>query len=134
MKTLLRMEATVNLDASSATSATIFKAPGAGYIDVASCFVNFEEAIAAGGFSSTAGVASLEVGGVEVATYSTGVAPAAGKAIGDTALVTPVAAYADKAVTFAAGATIEAKTKTQGAGGTVTGTARFWIPVEFNLG
>jgi len=134
MKTLLRMEGIVDLNAADATSASIFKAPGAGYIDVAACFVRFEEAVAAGGFSTTAGVASLEVGGVEVATWSTTVAPSAGKAIGDTAMVTPATAYADKPVTFASGATIEVKTKTQGVGGTVTGTARFWIPVEFNLG
>jgi hypothetical protein len=134
MKTLLRMEAVVDLNAAAATSASIFKAPGAGYVDVAACFVRFEEAVAAGGFSTTAGVASLEVGGVEVATWSTTVAPAVGRAIGDVAMATADAVYADKAVTFASGATIEVKTKTQGVGGTVTGTVRFWIPVEFNLG
>lgn len=127
------MEAVVNLDASSATSATKFKAPGAGYIEIASAFGRFEEAVASGGFSSTAGVASIEVGGVEVATWSTGVAATA-RAIGDTVMVTPSATYADKAITVSAGDLIECKTKTQGAGGTVTGEIRFWIPCEFNLG
>lgn len=127
------MEAVVDLDASSATSATKFKCPGAGYIDIAATFGRFEEAVAAGGFSSAAGVASIEVGGTEVATWSTGVAATA-RAIGDCVTVTPIATYSDKAIVVASGDLIEVKTKTQGSGGTVTGTIRFWIPVEFDLG
>lgn len=127
------MEAVVNLDAATGTSATKFKCPGAGYINIAAAFGRFEEVVASGGFSSAAGVASIEVGGVEVATWSTGVGATA-RAIGDVVFVSPIAANADKAVVVAAGDLIECKTKTQGTGGTVTGEIRFWLPVEFNLG
>lgn len=131
----LRMEAIADLDAASATSATKFKVPAAGFVNVKQIFGRFEEAVAAGGFSSTAGVASIEVGGTEVATWSTGVAATA-RAIGDTVVTTvdgTVATNAQGAVKVAAGDLIEVKTKTQGVGGTVTGTIRFYIPVELNL-
>lgn len=135
MKTLLRSEGVVDLNAAAATSASIFKAPGAGYLDVAASFIRFEEAVAAGGFTTTAGVAALYVGGTEVASWSTGVGAACtGRAIGDVIKVTPATGYEDKPAVFAAGDSIEIKTKTQGVDGTVTGTCRFWTPVEFNLG
>lgn len=136
MQSTLRMEAVVDLDASSGTSATKFKAPGAGWVNVKEMFGRFEEAVAAGGFSSAAGVASCEIGGVEVATWSTGVAATA-RAIGDTVQPTvdgTVATNAQGAVKVAAGDLIEFKTKTQGTGGTVTGTIRFYVPADFNLG
>lgn len=135
MQTTLRMEAVVDLDAASATSATKFKVPAAGYVNVKQIFGRFEEAVAAGGFSSAAGVASIEVGGTEVATWSTGVAATA-RAIGDTVQVTvdgTTATNAQGAVKVAAGDLIECKTKTQGTGGTVTGTIRFYVSLDVNL-
>lgn len=129
------MEAVVDLDASAATSATKFKVPAAGFVYAKQIFGRFEEAVASGGFSTTAGVASVEVGGKEVATISTGVAATA-RAIGDTLQVTvdgTNVTNSNGAIAVAAGDLIECKTKTQGVGGTVTGTVRFWVPVELNL-
>ncbi len=130
------MEATVNLDAASATSATKFKAPGAGFINVKQIFGRFEEAVAAAGFSGTAGVASIEIGGLEVATWSTGVGATA-RAIGDTVQPTvdgTNVTAANGVIKVAAGDLIECKTKTQGVGGTVTGELRFYVPIECDLG
>lgn len=130
-----KADAIVDLDAASATSAWKMKAPGAGYILVKEVFGRFEEVIAGGGFSATAGVASLEVGGLEVATWSTGVAATA-RAIGD--CVQPTVdgtnvTSANGAIKVASGDLLELKTKTQGVGGTVTGTIRFVIPMDINL-
>jgi hypothetical protein len=136
MKGLLRMEATVNLDAASDTTATTFKAPGAGYVNVKQIFGRFEEAVAAGGFSTAAGVASVVIGGLEVATWSTGVAATA-RAIGDTVQPTvdgTNVTAANGVIKVAAGDAIVMKTKTQGTGGTVTGEIRFYIPFEGDLG
>jgi hypothetical protein len=131
MKTLLRVEAAVDLDAASDTTASIFKAPGAGTVNVSEAFGRFEEAVAGSGFSSAAGVASIVIGGTEYGTWSTGVSATA-RAIGDTVPVTVTGS--NTAVVVAAGDTITVKTKTQGTGGTVTGTLRWFIPCEFNLG
>lgn len=130
-----KADAVVDLDAASATTAATIKAPGAGWVLVKEMFGRFEEAVAAGGFSTTAGVASLEIGGVEVATWSTGVAATA-RSIGDTVQPTVDGTYvtsASGAYKVAAGDTITLKTKTQGVGGTVTGTIRFNIPMDINL-
>lgn len=130
-----KVDAVVDLDAASATSAWKMKAPGAGYVLVKEVFGRFEEAVAAGGFSSAAGVASLEVGGLEVATWSTGVSATA-RAIGDTVQPTvdgTNVTSANGAIKVAAGDLLELKTKTQGTGGTVTGTIRFVIPMDINL-
>lgn len=131
----LRAEAVVDLDAASNTTAFTINAPGAGSIALSAVFGRLEEAIASGGFSSTAGVASLEVAGVEYATFSTGVAATA-RAIGATVLMTAnaTATALGGNVNFNAGDAIVLKTKTQGAGGTVTGTIRFYLPLEFDLG
>lgn len=129
------MEAVVDLDAASDTTATTFKAPAAGWVNVKQIFGRFEEAVAAGGFSSTAGVASIVIGGVEVATWSTGVAATA-RSIGDTVQVTvdgTNVTNAQGSLKVAAGDAIVCKTKTQGAGGTVTGTIRFYVPLDMNL-
>jgi len=131
MQSLYKADAVVDLDAASATTAWTMKAPGAGYIEVAEVWGRFEEAVAASGFSSAAGVASLTIGSTEVATWSTGVSATA-RAIGDTVFFTPATDV--KAVNFAAGDSIILKTKTQGTGGTVTGTIRFVIPMELNVG
>jgi uncharacterized cupin superfamily protein len=126
------MEAVVDLDAADGTSATTFKAPGAGWVDVNGIFGRFEEAVASAGFSTTAGVASVTIGSTEVATWSTGVGAVA-KSIGDTAEFTP-ASEALKRVKVAAGDAIIMKTKTQGVGGTVTGTVRAYVPIDVDLG
>lgn len=130
------MEAVVDLDASSATVASTFKVPAAGYVNVKQIFGRFEEAVASGGFSSAAGVASVKIGSAEVATWSTGVAATA-RSIGDTVQVTVDGTnVTDASGVFkvAAGDAITVNTKTQGTGGTVTGTIRFYIPIDLNLG
>lgn len=126
-----KADAVVDLDAAGGTAAATIKAPGDGYIFVKEIFGRFEEAVAAGGFSTTAGVASIEVNSVEVATWSTGVAATA-RAVGDTVLVTAASGY--DLVKVTSGQTITVKTKTQGVGGTVTGTLRLMIPMDVNVG
>lgn len=130
-----RAEAVVDLDAASNTTSFTVVAPGAGSIALSAVFGRFEEAIASGGFTTTAGVASLEVAGVEYATFSTGT-NATARAIGETVLLTPnaTATALGGNVNFNAGDSITLKTKTQGAGGTVTGTIRFWLPLDLDLG
>lgn len=135
-KFVLEAGAVVDLDAASDTTAYTIDAPGAGMVLVGEIFGRFGEAVASGGFSSTAGVASLEIGGTEVATWTTGVAATA-RAIGDTVQMTPDevdATAANSSYPVASGAAITLKTKTQGAGGTVTGTILWYIPMDLNLG
>jgi len=135
MQLVYKVDAVVDLDAAAGTSAAIIKSPGDGYIFVKGIFARFEEAVAAGGFSSAAGVASIEINSVEVATWSTGVAATA-RSIGDTVLVTVDGTNVTSAnghYKVTAGQTITVKTKTQGTGGTVTGTVRFNIPMDINL-
>ena len=130
-----KMDAVVDLDAADGTTAATIKAPGNGYIHIKEIFGRFEEAVAGGGFSATAGVASIVVNSVEVATWSTGVAATA-RAIGDTVLVTvdgTVVTTAQGSLKVTSGQTISVKTKTQGVGGTVTGTVRFMIPMDLDL-
>lgn len=130
-----KADAVVDLDAATGTTAATIKAPGDGYVLVKEIFGRFEEAVAGGGFSSAAGVASLEINSVEVATWTTGVAATA-RAIGDTVQVTvdgTTVTSASGALKVTAGQTITLKTKTQGTGGTVTGTIRFNIPMDINL-
>lgn len=135
MQISLRAEAVVDLSAASDTTAFTIKAPGAGSIALTAVFGRFEEAVATGGFTSTAGVASLEVAGVEYATWSTGVTSTA-RSIGDTILMdaNATALALGGNVNFAAGDEITLKTKTAGTGGTVTGTIRFNLPLDINLG
>lgn len=135
MNIVYKVDAVVDLDAASDTTAATIKAPGDGYIFVKGIFGRFEEAVAAGGFSSAAGVASIVVNSVEVATWSTGIAATA-RAIGDTVLVTVDGTNVTSAnghLKVTSGQTITVKTKTQGTGGTVTGTVRFNIPMDINL-
>lgn len=138
----LRSEAVVDLDAASNTTAFVVTPNVAGTLYVKQIIGRVEEAIAAGGFSSTAGVLSVTAqpsGGSEVdlCTYSTTVAPAAGQAIGNTINVTvdPTnTGTIDGAYVFEPNTTFRVKTKTQGAGGTVTGTVRVFLPFDLNKG
>lgn len=133
-----RAEAVVDLSAADDTTAYTIDAPGAGFVQVDEIFGRFEEAVASGGFTSTAPVMSLEIGGTEVATFTTGTAATA-RAIGDTikSIFTPDESNSFAAVSaykVSAGDAITLKTKTQGAGGTVTGTIRLYIPMDIDLG
>lgn len=135
-KFVYKADAVVDLSASDDTSAAIIKSPGDGYVYVGEIFGRFEEAVASGGFTSTAGVASIEIGGTEVATWSTGTTATA-RAIGDVVTVTvdgTNVTAANSAYKVSSGDTIEVVTKTQGVGGTVTGTIRFNIPMDVDLG
>lgn len=130
------MEAVVDLDAATGTTASTFKMPAAGWVHAKQAFGRFEEAVASGGFTTTAGVASINVGSSELGTITTGVAATA-RAIGDTLPVTvdgTNVTSAQGAFKVAAGDSFTVKTKTQGVGGTVTGTIRFYVPFSFDLG
>lgn len=132
MNTTIKSDAVVDLSA-TAGSVWSMKAPFAGYVDLESAFLRFEEAVASGGFSSTASVVSIEVGGSEVATWTTGVGATA-VAIGDTKTFTLDSSVDANvgSVKVAAGDLIDFKLKTLGTGGTLTGTARLHINCDFN--
>ena len=129
----LTAPAVVDLSASTNTTFT-FEAVGAGYILADQITGTLEEAIAAGGFTSTAGIVQVQVGSAVVAQYSTGTT-VAGLALGQTVEFTPDATNAPEGVfNFEAGDIITVKLTTQGSGGTVTGTLRVNIPLEEDLG
>lgn len=129
------LTATAVVDLSAATNTTFtYEALGAGYILADQITGTLEEAIAAGGFTSTAGIAQVQVGSTVVAQYSTGTT-VAGEALGNTVEFTPNATNAPEGVyNFSAGDIITVKLTTQGTGGTVTGTLRVNIPMEEDLG
>lgn len=134
----LRAEAVVDLSAADDTTAFTMDAPGNGYVQVDEIWGRFEEAVASGGFTTVAPVMSIEIGGTEVGTYTTGTAATA-QAVGDTigSIFTPdgtTATAATSAVEVSTGDVIALKTKTQGTGGTVTGTIRCYIPMDLDLG
>ncbi len=124
--------AIVDLNATAATAAFTWTATKAGVINVNAIFGILEEAVAAGGFSSTAGDFTVKVGSTAIAAWSTGVSATA-RAIGYQANATPDTTNAPKGYyKFAAGDTITIVNAAQGAGGTVTGTVRVYLPVEFD--
>lgn len=129
------------VDLSAAANDTfIYEAIGAGYINVDQIVGTLEEAIAAGGFSSTAPEVVVQVNDgssdIEIANFTPSAAQlTAGGAIGASYKFTPDATNAPEGVyTFAAGDLIIVRLETQGAGGTVTGTLRVNIPLEEDLG
>lgn len=106
----------------SASTGSVYKfdAPAAGKLDLSQCYVVFEENV---GDATTQGVLSIEVGGVEVATYTT----LGTELEDDSARLTAdgtVATSGNPVVAFAAGDVIDVKNKVQASGGTTTGTAR----------
>jgi hypothetical protein len=129
--------AVVDLNATAGTAAWTWTTTKAGVINLNAAFGILEEAVAANGFSTTAGDVTIQVtesGGaaVDVGAWSTGVTSAA-RAIGYQANLTPNTTSAPGGFyKFGAGATIAVVNKAQGAGGTVTGTARVHVPVEFD--
>lgn len=129
------LTATAVVDLSAATNTTFtYEAVGGGYILADQITGTLEEAIAAGGFTSTAGIVQVQVGSTVVAQYSTGTT-VAGEALGNTVEFTPSATNAPEGVyNFDAGDVITVKLTTQGSGGTVTGTLRVNIPMEEDLG
>lgn len=129
----LTASAVVDLSAATNTTYT-YETVGAGYILADQITGTLEEAIAAGGFTSTAGIVQIQVGSTVVAQYSTGTT-VAGEALGNTVEFTPNATNAPEGVyNFDAGDVITVKLTTQGSGGTVTGTLRVNIPMEEDLG
>jgi hypothetical protein len=129
----LTATAVVDLSASTNTTFT-YETVGAGYLLVDQITGTLEEAIAVGGFTSTAGIVQIQVGSTVVAEFSTGTTTAA-LAIGQTVEFTPDTTNAPEGVfTVAAGDIVTVKLTTQGTGGTVTGTLRVNIPMEEDLG
>lgn len=126
--------AVVNFDAAADTAAMTWTMTKAGVIDTGSIFGILEEAVASGGFTSTAGDFTVKVGSNAIATWSTGTTATA-RAIGYQANATTNATYAPNGFyKFDAGDTITVMNDAQGAGGTVTGTARVFIPISFDAG
>jgi hypothetical protein len=119
----------------SVTAADVFTYTFAteGYLLCDQIYGRLEEAIAAGGFSTTAAIVTVQVGSTTVATFSTGVAPVAG-AIGKEYLFTTSATNAPTgSFKFSAGDVLTVDC-TAGVGGTLTGTMRVTLPVESNNG
>lgn len=134
------LTATAVVDLSAAANDTfIYEAVGSGYVLADQIVGTLEEAIAAGGFSSTAPEVVVQVNNgsdVEVANFTPSSAQlTAGGAIGASYQFTEDATNApDGIFAFDAGDTIIVRLETQGAGGTVTGTLRVNVPIEENLG
>lgn len=110
--------------------------PGvAGTLFVKQIFGIVEEAVAAGGFSSTTPVVDVQVEGTEVCTLT--VDNTGGEAVGDSVSAVITSANVDSesgAVELSATDTVSINIKTQGAGGTVTGTLRLLLPFDINRG
>ena len=136
----IRGETVADLSAAAATVWTM-KAQSAGKLNVKQIFAMVEEAIAAGGFSSVAGESQLTAqpsGGseVELCSFTTGVAPAVGKAVGDQVrfTVNTTNVNTSQNYDFDADCVFRFKNKTAGTGGTVTGTLRIYLPIDQDLG
>lgn len=109
---------TADISDASGTVQETYKAPFNGYLRLDRCFAQWTEAT--GTQTTTVGVLSIEVGGVEVATLTA----SQGGAVGDTQLFTPNATYVDAAnpvYRFSVGDVIRTKVKTQAVDGTTTG-------------
>lgn len=136
MQTVIQTPAVVNFDAAAASAALIWTINTAGTLQTNSIFGILEEAVAGSGFSGTAGDFTVQVyrGSTtyDVAAWSTGVTATA-RAIGYQADATTDATNAPKGYyELQAGDKISVVNKAQGAGGTVTGTARVFLPIDFN--
>lgn len=134
----LTASAVVDLSA-SANDTFIYKCIGAGVLHASQIVGTLEEAIAAGGFTSTKPEVVVQVNDgssdIEVANFTLSSAQAtAGGAIGVSYQFTPDATNAPEGVyNFSAGDQIIVRLETQGAGGTVTGTLRVNVPVDEDL-
>lgn len=128
--------AVVDFNATAGTAALTWTLSTGGTLQTNSIFGIIEELVAAGGFTTTAGDFTVQVvrGGTtyDVAAWSTGVTSAT-RAIGFQADATTDATNAPKGYfELVAGDRILVVNKAQGAGGTVTGTARVFLPIELN--
>ena len=121
----VRAEAVVDIDASADTTAFTMEAPRAGKLLLNQSWCRIEEAI---DNPTSAGVASIEVGGTEYGTVTV----VDNDIIGDSYTITEATAVGDDhAVPFSAGDDIECITKTAGTGGTGGGTLRFYLAIEW---
>lgn len=117
----------IDLNDAATTIAYTFDAPKAGKINLRLSYARVTEAI--GTMTTTVGVGSVEVGGVEYAT----IVPTASDAVGTTYTMTEAAAVGDDgAVYVAAGDKIDFVTKTQAVGGTVTGELEVFLACEWD--
>lgn len=129
--------AVVDMSGTAGTNAFTWTTTKGGTISTNAIFGILEEAVASGGFTSTAGDFTVQVtesGGskLDIAAWSTGTTATA-RAIGYQANATTDATNAPNGYyKFSAGALIEVENKAQGAGGTVTGTVRVYIPIDFD--
>ena len=122
----------------STTAANVFSYTFAaeGYILCDQIYGRLEEAIAAGGFTTSAGIVTIQVGSTTVATFSTGATTGgntvAAGAIGKQYLFTTSATDAPTGTFKVAAGDVLTVDVTAGVGGTVTGTIRVTVPVESN--
>lgn len=134
MRQNILLPALADLSASADTVYTM-KMPFAGVLYVKQCYAVYEEAVAAGGFSSTTPVTDIAAGvgpaAVSLGTMSPDLTN--GQAVGDCQKFTKDATNvpsSDGIYKFAAGDTISVRVTTQGAGGTTTGTQRVMLIVD----
>lgn len=127
----IRAEAVIDLNAAAATVAFTAEMPFAGRLIVNKSWARVEEAI--GTMATTVGVGSIKVAGTEVATLTPTPEDAIGEAYKAVPDGTVALASESGVVQFSAGDDIAVLTKTQAvdAGGTVTGTLRVYLCVEF---
>jgi len=132
MPNYIRAEAVVDYNASSDTTAFTMEAPFAGKLYVGRSFGRIEEVV--GSMTTTVGVASIEVAGTEIATLTAVPADAVGETdpfVVDASDTT--AANGEGVYAFSRGDNIEVLTKTQAVDGTVTGTVRAYLYMEFGV-
>ncbi len=125
---LYKADAVVDYSASDDTTAATINAPFAGHLFINECFVRIEEVV--GSMTTTEAVVSIEVAGIEVAISEA----VAADAVGSTRKFTVVSPATDAnggKVKFAAGDAIAVLTKTQAVDGTVTGTGRVNLAIEY---
>lgn len=113
-------------DISVAADTTNFtmEAPYAGKLAIDESFLRWTEET--GTQTTTEGVVSIEVAGVEVATLTANVADAVGQ-------TQRFEAADDKYIEFSEGDNIAIKTKTQATGGTVTGDGTVYLSLNFGV-
>lgn len=113
-----------------ATTQFTYKAAKKGVIRLDECYLRWSEAT--GTQTTTAGVISITVAGVEVATLTAGLS----LSIGDTQFftaTTPTTNPKDAWISFLVGDTIVIKTKTQAVGGTLTGDGDVSLSLELGI-
>lgn len=131
MKQVLQATGVANISDASDTSQYSIEAPAAGVLRVDQTYIRWTEAT--GSQTSTQGVVSLEVAGVEVATLTANQSDGIGETQTFTGATTDTNGTVINAIDFAAGADIEVVVKTQAVGGTITGDGDVFLSLGLAL-